>query len=45
VSATGPGKVPSRGRVLVVEDEAYVRDSLTEILRERGYEIVEAGRL
>ncbi len=43
MSATGPGKVPSRGRVLVVEDEAYVRDSLTEILRERGYEIVEAG--
>ncbi|HYU41795.1 MAG TPA: sigma-54 dependent transcriptional regulator [Vicinamibacteria bacterium] len=43
MSATGPGKVPSRGRVLVVEDEAYVRDSLTEILRERGYDIVEAG--
>ncbi|PYQ38462.1 MAG: hypothetical protein DMF77_24020 [Acidobacteria bacterium] len=43
MSATGPGKLPSRGRVLVVEDEAYVRDSLTEILRERGYEIVEAG--
>jgi DNA-binding NtrC family response regulator len=43
MSATGPAKVPSRGRVLVVEDEAYVRDSLTEILRERGYDVVEAG--
>ncbi len=29
--------------MLVVEDEVYVRDSLSEILRERGYDIVEAG--
>ena len=28
----------SRGRVLVVEDEAYVRESLVEILRTRRYE-------
>jgi DNA-binding NtrC family response regulator len=28
----------SRGRVLVVEDEAYVRDSLVEILRARGFD-------
>ena len=28
----------ARGRVLVVEDEAYVRDSLVEILRARGFD-------
>jgi two-component system response regulator AtoC len=43
MSTAGAGKTTPRGRVLVVEDEVYVRDSLTEILRERGYDIVEAG--
>ncbi len=33
----------SRGRVLVVEDEAYVRDSLVEILRARRFEVGAAG--
>jgi DNA-binding NtrC family response regulator len=28
-----------RGRILVVEDETYVRDSLGEILRSRGYDV------
>ena len=32
-----------RGRVLVVEDEAYVRDSLVAILSARGFETVAAG--
>jgi DNA-binding NtrC family response regulator len=31
-------RTASRGRVLVVEDEAYVRDSLVEVLRSRGFE-------
>ena len=33
----------SRGRVLVVEDEAYVRDSLVEILRARHFDVGAAG--
>ncbi len=32
-----------RGRVLVVEDEAYVRDSLLEVLRARRFEAAAAG--
>ncbi len=32
-----------RGRVLVVEDEAYVRQSLGEMLKARGYEVDLAG--
>src|SRR5262249_50963236 len=30
---------PARGRVLVVEDEAYVRESLDELLRSRGFDV------
>jgi DNA-binding NtrC family response regulator len=32
-----------RGRVLIVEDEAYVRDSLAEVLRSRGYDVETAA--
>jgi two-component system response regulator HydG len=32
----------SRARVLVVEDEPYVRDSLLELLRARGFDVVAA---
>jgi DNA-binding NtrC family response regulator len=34
---------PVRGRVLVVEDEAYVRESLGEVLRARGFDVDLAG--
>jgi two-component system response regulator AtoC len=37
------GKPHSRGRILVVEDEAYVRDSLVELLRTRGFDVTGAG--
>ena len=36
-------RTASRGRVLVVEDEAYVRDSLVEILRARRFDVSAAG--
>ena len=32
-------RTPARGRVLVVEDEAYVRASLEELLRARGFDV------
>jgi DNA-binding NtrC family response regulator len=34
-----PGRNPPRGRVLVVEDEAYVRESLGELLGARGFDV------
>jgi two-component system response regulator AtoC len=34
-----PDRKPARGRVLVVEDEAYVRTSIGEVLGERGYDV------
>jgi DNA-binding NtrC family response regulator len=34
-----PEKKATRGRVLIVEDEAYVRQSLGELLEARGYDV------
>ena len=34
-----PDRKPARGRVLVVEDEAYVRTSIGEVLGVRGYDV------
>lgn len=31
------------GRILVVDDNVMVRESYTELLRHRGYEVVQAG--
>ena len=38
-AAAAGGRTPARGRVLVVEDEAYVRNSLDEVLRSRGFDV------
>src|SRR2546422_1020563 len=38
-----PEKKPARGRVLVVEDEAYVRASLGELLGQRGFDVDLSG--
>ncbi len=32
-----------RGRILVVDDNVMVRESYTELLRHRGYDVVQAG--
>jgi DNA-binding NtrC family response regulator len=40
---SAPDKAPTRGRVLVVEDEAYVRDSLVAILRAKGFDAAPAA--
>ncbi|HUG53194.1 MAG TPA: sigma-54 dependent transcriptional regulator, partial [Vicinamibacteria bacterium] len=40
---SGGGRPGYKGSVLVVEDEAYVRESLCEMLRDRGYEVAAAG--
>ena len=42
-SAAAGRRAPARGRVLVVEDEAYVRASLDEVLRSRGFDVSLAG--
>ena len=34
-----PERKPARGRVLVVEDEGYVRASLGEVLGQRGFDV------
>jgi CheY-like chemotaxis protein len=31
------------GRILVVDDNAMVRESFTELLRHRGYDVIQAG--
>jgi DNA-binding NtrC family response regulator len=38
-------KRPSRGRIVVVEDEKYVRESLGELLGARGYDVHLAGSI
>lgn len=40
-----PEKNMARGHVMVVEDEAYVRESLGEVLKARGYEVTLAGSI
>ena len=35
---SGAERTAPRGRVLVVEDEAYVRDSLVAVLRAKGFD-------
>jgi DNA-binding NtrC family response regulator len=37
--AAAGGARPARGRILVVEDEQYVRESIEKILRARGFDV------
>jgi two-component system response regulator AtoC len=43
MTAMTKSPAPHRGRVLVVEDEAYVRDSLVAILSSRGFDVLAAA--
>lgn len=35
--------VPRRGKILIAEDERQIRESLAEVLRQQGYQVVEAA--
>ncbi|MGH9500938.1 MAG: response regulator [Terriglobales bacterium] len=42
-SGAGHGSCPTRGTILVVEDEAFVRDAACDILEGSGYQVLRAG--
>lgn len=35
--------VPRRGKILIAEDERHIRETLAEVLRQQGYQVVEAA--
>ena len=43
IAATAPSTPRKKNRILVVDDEPLVRQQLVEILRDAGYEIIEAA--